>query len=116
MKNQTDKGVLLQLGDERLNKRYKTIILKNTKQPSQSIPSTFKNYHQTKAVYRFFDNPKITAEKLLGYQNQVTLERIKEGEDEKDILVLQDTTHLNYHRHDSKKRTTCLSYHSSYPK
>ena len=63
----------ISLGDKRLDKRYEKIIETSLEQPSLSIPSAFKNWHQIKAVYRFLNNPKVTAQKLLEHSYQTTL-------------------------------------------
>ena len=91
----------IDFGDKRLSRRYKKIAEGLLKQPTSSIPATFKNWHQTKAVYRFFDNPKVTVEKLLENQYAQTIQHIQNIE--KDILIIQDTTLLNYSGHENKK-------------
>ena len=101
--NQLPKKIPVNLGDKRLNKRYEKIVEASLKQPSQSIPSIFQNRHQAKAVYRFFDNPKVTEKKLINHQYKQTISHIKNVEKEEDILVIQDTTHLNYEGHQNKK-------------
>lgn len=93
----------IELGDKRLNKRYAAILEKSTKQASCSIPATFKNWHQTKAVYRFFDNEKVTHHALLAHHYQQTWKHIEYLDDQQDILLIQDTTDVNYNRHSSKK-------------
>jgi len=101
--NQLPKKIPVNLGDKRLNKRYEKIVEASLKQPSQSIPSIFQNWHQAKAAYRFFDNPKVTEKKLINHQYKQTISHIKNVEKEEDILVIQDTTHLNYEGHQNKK-------------
>ena len=106
--NQLPKNISINLGDKRLNKRYEKIVEASLKQPSQSIPGIFPNWHQVKAVYRFFDNPKVTERKLIDHQYKQTISHIKNLEKEEDILVLQDTTHLNYEGHTNKKSYSLL--------
>ena len=101
--NKLPKKIPVNLGDKRLDKRYETIIESSLKQPKQSIPSIFQNWHQIKAVYRFFDNPKVTSEKLIDHQYKQTISHIKNVEKEEEILLLQDSTHLNYDGHQNKK-------------
>lgn len=93
----------INFGDKRLSKRYKKITEKLLEQPTSSIPATFKNWHQTKAAYRFFSNPKVTFEKILESQYTQSTQNIQNIEQEKDILIIQDTTHLNYNGHENKK-------------
>ena len=97
------KKISINLGDKRLNDRYKKMEAASFKQPSQSIPATFQNWHQAKAVYRFFDNPKVTHKKLIDHQYQQTKSHIQQLEKGEDILIIQDTTHLNYGGHQNKK-------------
>ena len=92
------------LGDKRLNRRYEKILEEFVKQPMESIPATFRNWHQLKAVYRFFANPKVTKEKLVAHQFEQTINNINSLEDDvKDILLIQDTTHLNYQSQKTKE-------------
>jgi hypothetical protein len=95
--------VPLSFGDKRLDKRYQKIIETVVKQPSLSIPAAFKNFYQTKAVYRFVRNSKVNSKKLLEHQHEETLQHIEALEEEKDILTVQDTTTLNYSTHESKE-------------
>jgi len=43
----------INIKDNRLNKRFKKCIETMLGSPSASLPSTFRDYHQTKALYRF---------------------------------------------------------------
>ncbi len=101
--NKLPKKISIDLGDKRLNKRYVKIVEAFLKQPSQSIPGIFQNWHQTKAIYRFFDNPKVTYEKIIEHLYKQTISHIKNLDNEEDILILQDTTHLNYDGHKNKE-------------
>ncbi len=101
--NKLPKKISINLGDKRLNKRYEKILEASLRQPSQSISSVFQNWHQLKAAYRFFDNPKVTEEKFIDQQYKQTVSHIKNLDDKEDILILQDTTHLNYEGHKKKK-------------
>ncbi|MFM8453643.1 MAG: IS4 family transposase [Gammaproteobacteria bacterium] len=81
------------LGDERLNKRL--VILLNTlgNQAQLSIPAACGGWSETKAAYRFFDNPNVKAEKVLAPHKAASIERIKQH---KTVLLVQDTTTLNF--------------------
>lgn len=83
----------LDLGDKRLNKRTKRILSDLSRSPLSSIPSCSKGWNETKAAYRCFSNPKINSEKILAPHKQATIERARMN---KRVLVLQDTTDLNY--------------------
>ncbi len=83
-------------GDERLNKRYASIFEKKMRSPNSSIPSIMGGWSETKAVYRFIENPKVTQDKLMQPHKDQTIERIKK---EEVVLIAQDTT-----EHDFTKR------------
>ncbi|SEG25016.1 Transposase DNA-binding, partial [Legionella quinlivanii DSM 21216] len=65
------------IGDERLNKRAKTILKRLGANPSASIPESCKGWQETKAAYRFFENDLVTSKKIIKPHRQATLNRIK---------------------------------------
>ena len=81
------------MGDERLNKRAKTLLKRFSASPESSIPESCKGWQETKAAYRFFENDLVTAKKIIKPHRLATLNRIKAHP---VILLLQDTTTLNY--------------------
>jgi len=91
------------LGDQRLSKRYASILKKATQQPQLSFPAICKNWHQTKALYRFFDHPRVTADKILAHHYQQTLAHLEQMDHCNDMLCLQDTSDLCYNHHPSKQ-------------
>lgn len=86
----------LSLGDERLNKRAQTILAQLSSNPTDSIPVACQGAGETKAAYRFFDNEKVKAEKILETHFNSMLNRI---EKQSVILIPQDTTVLNFTNH-----------------
>ena len=74
------------LGDERLNKRAQTILSQLSHNPTDSIPVACQGAAETKAVYRFFDNEKVSAEKIQETHFDSILARI-----EKQPVVLIPT-------------------------
>lgn len=64
--------------------------------PGASINQACDDWADTKATYRLFDNPKTTAAKLLLPHQERTSERIA-GEGR--VLLVQDTTYLDYSHH-----------------
>ena len=56
-----------------------------------------------KSHLSFFSNPSIEPKTILDHEYTSTLNRIKNLKKTKEILLLQDTTHLNYNKHNSKK-------------
>jgi hypothetical protein len=68
-------------------------------QPTASIPQASEDWAEAKAIYRFWDNSKVSAMGILeGYQSQVQ-ERIAQ---QKVVLSIQDTTDLSFVHHPSK--------------
>ena len=84
------------LVDERLNRRLLTLARDFYERPQANLPQACQSRAKTRAAYRFFDHPKITMDELLQSHYQATLKRISE---EKIVLVVQDTTTLNYSAH-----------------
>ena len=80
-------------GDERLNKRATSILESFCAQPQVSIPEAAGTWAQTKAVYRFLSNPKVTPEKILKPHQEASHSRIRANT---VVLAVQDTTALNY--------------------
>lgn len=81
------------LGDKRLNNRLISLLHTLSNHAPESIPVACGGWAETKAAYRFFDNPKVNSEKILAPHRQAVLERIKQ---EKTVLLIQDTTTLNF--------------------
>ena len=75
--NQLSEKTQINLGDKRLNDPYAAIEAAAFKEPSKNIPGILHNRDQTKAVYRFFDNPKVTEKELLEHHCQQTKTHIK---------------------------------------
>lgn len=82
-------------GDQRLSRRLEKLAEELGSQPSHSIPSASSGRAEMEAAYRFFDNAKVTPEKILQPHFDATLERIRETE---MVLLVQDTTELNLNR------------------
>lgn len=80
-------------GDKRLNKRYEKLVDCLSNHPPKSIPSSFKNWKETIAAYRFFNHKNITSEKILAPHREATLGRIR---NEKIVLIPQDTTDIDF--------------------
>ena len=84
------------LADERLNRRLLTLAHDFYERPQANLPQACQSRAKTRAAYRFFDHPKITMDELFKSHYQATVKRISE---EKMVLVVQDTTTLNYSAH-----------------
>jgi hypothetical protein len=82
-----------EFGDYRLNKRGKRLLSHFIQTPTLSIPQSCKGWSETHAAYRFFNNPKVTVERVLSPHIQATRDRMRDHE---VVLVIQDTTELDY--------------------
>ena len=82
-------------GDKRLNRRLQIIAEEFGANPNLSIPAATTGRAEMEATYRFFDNDKVTSEKILQPHFQATRERISQND---FVLLVQDTTELNLTR------------------
>ena len=83
----------LDLGDTRLNDRLVGIADALAAQPMSPISTACGDWSAVKAAYRFFDNDKVSAEKVLDPHFQQTVERMRGHE---RVFAIQDTTFLDY--------------------
>ena len=84
------------LGDRRLERRLLELATAFAAKPTAGIPQACGSWAAIKAAYRFFDHKSTTMEKLLEPHRDATLERMRR---EPVVLVVQDTTSLNYTGH-----------------
>jgi hypothetical protein len=90
-----DEFLSADLGDERLNKRVKSLAHTLASKPNESIPAAADSRADWEAAYRFFDNDRVTPEKVLQPHRDVTLERIAQVP---SVVLVQDTTQVNLTR------------------
>ena len=64
-------------GDKRLNLRFEKILKTLSKQVECSIPQAFKQWGQTKAMYRFLSNKKVNEEIILASHLSSWIDRVK---------------------------------------
>lgn len=85
-------------GDARLAQRWVHLVDCLSEHPAASIPQACGTWTQTKAAYRFFDNPRVTPTAILAPHRAETVQRAAEYP---IILAVQDTTVFNFtlHRH-----------------
>jgi hypothetical protein len=84
--------------DERLGKRFRSLIEQLSSSPGDSIPLVCQDWANTKAAYRFLDNDRVSEAEILGGHFHATRDRaaVSEG----PILVLHDRTEFTYKRDD----------------
>ncbi|WPL14291.1 IS4/Tn5 family transposase DNA-binding protein [Thiorhodovibrio litoralis] len=83
----------ISLGDKRLNHRAQQVLETLGAKPTQSIPGACNGWYETRAAYRFFDHPTVTAEQILAPHFACTEERPREHP---RVLCIQDTSELDY--------------------
>ncbi len=82
-------------GDQRLTKRLGKVIEQLGAKPNMSVPAATRGRAEMEAAYRFFDNDKVSPEKILQPHIEATRERISQAE---VALLVQDTTDLDLTR------------------
>lgn len=85
----------MDLGDERLDTRMARLLSSLGDRPTLSIPAACGGHAEVQAAYRFFDNDKVTFEKVLAPHYQQSLERIRQHP---VVLLVQDTTEIDLSR------------------
>lgn len=83
------------LGDKRLNARLARVLDQLSGHSSASIPAACNGWAETAAAYRFFDNERVTFEKLLEPHIESSYARIKE---QQVVVLVQDTTEIDLTR------------------
>ena len=84
------------LKDVRLNRRCQVLASALEQQPTVPINQACEDWADTKAAYRFMDNPKVSPAAILVPHCQRTVERMKAHS---LVLAVQDTTFFNYTAH-----------------
>lgn len=84
------------LGDARLERRLLKVAEQLAADPGSSIPSAMSDWSSAKGAYRFFANEEVTREGILDPHYLATAQRIGDAD---DVLVVMDSTYLNYTHH-----------------
>lgn len=79
--------------DKRLDKRMRIILDWVGSKPGASLPAACKGWDETFGAYRFFNNGKVTEQKVLSAHRDATRKRIAEH---KVVLCIQDTTEMDF--------------------
>jgi hypothetical protein len=90
-----DEVLAADLGDERLNNRLVRIVERFGQAPNLSIPAATTSRAEMEAAYRFFNNEKVSSEKILAPHAAQTLARMAE---QSVVVLVQDTTELDLTR------------------
>jgi hypothetical protein len=83
-------------GDVRLSKRLVRIVADKLANPTASIPQASGDWAATKAAYRFFASEQVSPHAVRAAHAHATVQRAL---NHSSILVLQDTTELDYTAH-----------------
>ena len=83
----------IDLGDRRLNRRAQRMLEILGNKPTVSIPAACGGWGETRAAYRLFNHPAVTAEAVLAPHVACTEGRLREHP---RVLCIQDTTELDY--------------------
>ncbi|KON82603.2 hypothetical protein PA01_00805 [Azoarcus sp. PA01] len=84
--------------DERLGKRFRTLLQQLTEGAGKSISFACQDWANTKAAYRFFSTPRVSEEAILSGPFHSTRERASLVDDH--VLVLHDTTEISFKHND----------------
>jgi Transposase DNA-binding len=84
------------LGDQRLNKRLRTLVEQIEGAMGDSIPLACQDWSNTKAAYRFFSNDRVSEADIFAGHLQSTCSRSQARDDM--LLVLHDTTEFSFQR------------------
>jgi hypothetical protein len=88
-------------GDKRLNARLVKLAEELGNKPHLSIPAATHGRAEMEAAYRFFDNDRVSPDKILESHVQATHERISQCD---LVLLAQDTTELDLTRPEQQVR------------
>ncbi|GAB2208963.1 IS4 family transposase [Roseibium sp. ROS1] len=84
------------LGDARLNRRLGSMLAALAERPGKSLPTSFQDWSNTKAAYRFFANGNVNEDKILEGHFSASRQRFQATTG--PILILQDTTEFSFTR------------------
>lgn len=85
-----------ELGDKRRTERLIQLAKAIGAKPEASLPQAMEGQAALKAAYRFFDNPAVESQDMLGSHILAAYRRMKEVS---LVLAVQDTTYLDWTHH-----------------
>lgn len=88
-----------QLGDKRRTRRLVLLVDQMCSRPGGTLPQKLRSPADLKAFYRLMQADDVTHEAILESHRKATLERVDEFG--KPVLILHDSTELDYTRHKS---------------
>lgn len=97
------------LGDPRRNRRLIRLVEDLAAHPAASVPEACHSWAATKAAYRFWDNPHVTPEAIRAAHSRTTRDALASHA---TVLVIQDTTQLDFTAHPRTRGLGPLSHPS----
>jgi hypothetical protein len=82
----------IDLGDQRLNRRARRVLAKLGAQPQASMPRACGGWDETRAAYRLFEHPNVTAQQVLEPHYRCREQRIRQPP---VVVCGQDTSELD---------------------
>ena len=92
----TEEFVDVSLGDKRLDARLVKLCDRFSDAPESPINQACRDWAETKAAYRFFQNENVDIAEILGAHRCKTAKRAK---NHKMVLAVQDTSYFVYTSH-----------------
>lgn len=99
----TNEFATLDCGDTRRTRRFLRVASDFIRNPAAAVPAACGDWSGTKACYRLFDQPEVNSGAILAAHRAAMLERLQAAGGGTPLLVVQDTTSLNYDSHRSKQ-------------
>lgn len=93
----------LDCSDTRRYRRFLRVASDFIRNPSAAVPAACGDWAGTKACYRLFDHPEVNSGTILSAHRAAMLERLRAADDATALLVVQDTSALNYDNHRAKE-------------
>jgi len=84
------------LGDSRLNDRLIKLADRLATSPESPINQACRDWGETKAAYRFFQNEKVSVKNILASHVSKTVDRSMKSD---TTLAIQDTSYFSYTSH-----------------
>ena len=87
------------LGDQRRTKRLVSLVDQMCTRPGGTLPQKFRSPADLQAFYRLMSCDQVTHDSILAAHRAATMEKIEQLEG--PVLVIHDTTELDYTKHES---------------
>jgi hypothetical protein len=96
----------IELGDQRRNRRVAKLVARMAESPQESLRAACSGWAEAVAGYRLLDNEEVDSQKIIEAHREASLERAAQCQ---SVLLVQDTTEIDYSSHKAVKGTGPLS-------